>query len=81
MVVLSCLQTGFDYLNLMSSSELVDMQIEGFDYYHTAYENLNKRQAVNPVVDLLYQHERGQLTDSQLADALLPYRTMIIVNK
>lgn len=51
------------------------MQIEGFDYYHTAYENLNKRQAVNPVVDLLYQHERGQLTDSQLADALLPYRT------
>ena len=32
-----------DYLNLMSSSELVDMQIEGFDYYHTAYENLNKR--------------------------------------
>mgnify|MGYP000370427103 FL=1 len=65
----------FDYLNLMSSSELVDMQIEGFDYYHTAYENLNKRQAVNPVVDLLYQHERGQLTDSQLADALLPYRT------
>ena len=29
----------FDYLNLMSSSELVDMQIEGFDYYHTAYEN------------------------------------------
>ena len=36
----------FDYLNLMSSSELVDMQIEGFDYYHTAYENLNKRQAV-----------------------------------
>ena len=65
----------FDYLNLMSSSELVDMQIEGFDYYHTAYENLNKRQAVNPVVDLLYQHERGQLTDSQLADALLPYLT------
>ena len=65
----------FDYLNLMSSSELVDMQIEGFDYYHTAYENLNKRQAVNQVVDLLYQHERGQLTDSQLADALLPYRT------
>lgn len=65
----------FDYLNLMSSSELVDMQIEGFDYYHTAYENLNKRQAVNPVVSLLYQHERGQLTDGQLADALLPYRT------
>lgn len=51
------------------------MQIEGFDYYHTAYENLNKRQAVNPVVSLLYQHERGQLTDGQLADALLPYRT------
>lgn len=65
-----------DYLNLMSSSELVDMQIEGFNYYHTDYANLNKRQALNPVVSLLYEHEQGRLTDSQLADALLPYRTM-----
>lgn len=64
------------YLNLMSSSELVDLQIEGFDYYHTKYENLNKRNSVNPVVSLLYQHENGTLSDSQLANALLPYRTM-----
>lgn len=65
-----------DYLNLMSSSELVDMQIEGFNYYHTDYENLNKRSSLNPVVSLLYQHEQGQLSDQQLADALVPYRTM-----
>lgn len=64
-----------DYLNLMSSSELVDTQIEGFNYYHADYENLNQRQALNPVVSLLYQHERGNLTDQQLEQALLPYRT------
>lgn len=63
-----------DYLNLMSSSELVDMQMEGFDYYHKDFKNLNPREAVNPVIALLYQHERGELTDSQLADALSPYR-------
>lgn len=63
-----------DYLNLMNSSELVDLQIEGFDYYHKEFENLNKRQSVNPVIALLYQRENGDLTDSQLADALSPYR-------
>lgn len=63
-----------DYLNLMSSSELVDLQIEGFNYYHTDYKNLNKRYSVNPVVSLLYQHEQGELTDAGLENALLPYR-------
>ncbi len=65
-----------DYLNLMSSSELVDMQIEGFNYYHTDYENLNRRQSLNPVVSLLYQHEQGNLSDSQLEQALQPYRSL-----
>lgn len=63
------------YLDLMSSSELVDMQIEGFDYYHTDYANLNIRQSVNPVINLLYEHEQGELNDSELEKALLPYRT------
>jgi len=62
------------YLDLMSSSELVDMQIEGFNYYHKDYKNLNPRYSVNPVEALLYQHENGDLNDSQLAEALLPYR-------
>lgn len=64
-----------DYLNLMNSSELVDLQIEGFDYYHTNFENLNKRYSVNPVVALLYQREQGILSDAQLEQALVPYRT------
>lgn len=62
------------YLDLMSSSELVDMQIEGFNYYHKDYKNLNPRYAVNPVEALLYRHENGELNDAQLSDALLPYR-------
>lgn len=65
-----------DYLNLMSSSELVDMQMEFFDYYHANYEDLNPRASINPVVDLLYQHERGMLNDQQLNEALVPYRTL-----
>ena len=62
------------YLDLMNSSELVDMQIEGFNYYHKDYKNLNPRYAVNPVEALLYRHENGELNDAQLSDALLPYR-------
>lgn len=63
-----------DYLNLMNSSELIDMQMEGFEYYHTAYENLNERRSLNPVISLLYEHENGNLSDSQLESALSPYR-------
>lgn len=69
-------KSDLGYLNLMNSSELIDLQIEGFNYYHTKYENLNKRYSLNPVLDLLYKHEKGQLNDSSLSDALLPYRNM-----
>lgn len=65
-----------DYLNLMNSSELVDMQIEGFDYYHIDYKNLKKREALNPVISLLYQHENGDFTDGQLSNALSTYRNL-----
>lgn len=64
-----------DYLDLMNSSELVDLQIEGFNYYHNKFEELDERQSMNPVVSLLYQNETGNLTDAQLAEALIPYRT------
>lgn len=62
------------YLNLMNSSELVDMQIEGFNYFHIGYKNLNRRYSVNPVVALLYKRKNKELSDAQLSDALLPYR-------
>lgn len=64
------------YLNLMNSSELVDMQIEGFKYFHIDYKNLNRRYSVNPVMALLYKHEKKELNDAQLSDALLPYRNL-----
>lgn len=64
-----------DYLNLMSSSELVDLQIEGFNFYHNKFNELDERQSMNPVVGLLHQHEMGNLTDAQLEEALRSYRT------
>lgn len=61
------------YLNLVNSSELVDMQIEGFNFYHEKdYERLNKRISMNPVIDILYRHEKGEIAD--LEKALAYYR-------
>ena len=63
-----------DYLKLMNSSELVDFQVEGFEYYHTPYANLNKRNSQNEVIELLYMAEQGQITDSELQQKLDVYR-------
>ena len=63
-----------DYLKLMNSSDLVDLQIEGFDYYHILYANLKKREAQNEVIELLYMAEQGQITDSELQQKLNVYR-------
>lgn len=60
------------YLNLINSSELVDLEIEGFNYYHPEYQYLNRRYARSPVIDILYRHENGEITD--LEKALSPYR-------
>lgn len=61
-----------NYLNMVNSSGLVDLQIEGFNYYHDDFDDLNRRSAINPVINILYQHERGEITD--LEKALAPYR-------
>lgn len=63
-----------DYLNLMNSSELVDMQIRGFNFYHAKSSSLNKRAALNPVINLLYQREDGKITDAELENGLAIYR-------
>ena len=65
-----------DYLKLMNSSELVDLQVEGFEYYHTPYANLNKRVSQNEVIELLYMAEQGQITDSDLQQKLDVYRNL-----
>lgn len=62
------------YLNLMSSSELIDMQIKGFNFYHSGFESLNRRKAIDPITTLLYQREKGELTDDELASGLNIYR-------
>lgn len=61
-----------DYLDLVSSSELIDMQVAGFNYYHTPTPN--KRIALNEVVDLLYQNERGEISADKLAQGVNYYR-------
>lgn len=64
---------NYDYLNLMDSRELVDLQQSGFKF---VTENKNPRYAVNPVVDLLFQHKKALITDAQLAEGLNKYRQM-----
>lgn len=63
-----------DYLNLMSSRELVDFQVDMFNLYHTPFRNLNPKLHLNEVRDLLYQHESGTLTDQELQVRLDEYR-------
>lgn len=63
-----------DYLKLMNSSQLVDLQVEGFAYYHTPYDNLNKRYSLNEVQELLYMAEQGQLGETELQQELDVYR-------
>lgn len=63
-------------LKQLSSSELIDLQIEGFNLYHAPYEDAsaNPRRRMNPITRLLYEHEAGNLTDNQLTSALQTYR-------
>lgn len=63
-----------NYLNLMNSNELVDLQIEGFNFYHDDYKLLNKRFSLNPVMELLYKHKANELSDDQLKKGLDMYR-------
>lgn len=63
-----------DYLELVNSSDFVDLQVEGFKYYHTPTPN--KRSALNEVTDLLYQNERGELSGADLESQLNAYRRL-----
>lgn len=64
-----------DYLNLTSSSELVDLQKTLFGYSHNAYNPETSRTSINEVYELLYAHEAGKLTDSELENELNVYRS------
>lgn len=63
-----------DYLNLMNSRELVDFQVDMFNYFHTPYNNLDPKLYINEVRDLLYQNERGNISDAEMNAQLDVYR-------
>ncbi|MGL5682896.1 MAG: SusC/RagA family TonB-linked outer membrane protein [Marinifilaceae bacterium] len=58
-----------DYLELMNSEELVQMQVDGFNYYHTPTPN--KRNSQNEVFEIMYKLKNEEISqqeaDSQLA--------------
>lgn len=66
----------FGYLNLMSSEELVNLQKYSFRFVRDKYENLNKRNALNPVEELLYKHKSNLITDGELEAGLDKYRKL-----
>lgn len=63
----------FGYLNLINSSEFIDLQVEGFNYNHASR---NAKYAYNPVIDMLYEHEAGNLSTDELMNGLAPYRKL-----
>lgn len=62
------------YMNLTSSSELVDLMQELFNYDHNAY-NPNDKRSTNEVYLLFYKREAGEIaTDAELQAQLDVYR-------
>lgn len=68
------LEDNRKYLNLMSSRELVDFQVDMFNYFHTPYNNLDPKVPINEVRELLYLHERGEIDEETLNSKLDGYR-------
>lgn len=63
-----------DYLNLTSSSELVDLQKTLFKYPHSNYIEEKSKTQMNEVYRLLYANARGKLSDADLESQLNVYR-------
>lgn len=61
-------------LNRLTSSELVDLQAYGFQFYTGTYATQNPRVYLNPVLEQLYKHKAGLITDDALAAGLDYYR-------
>ncbi|MFR7823685.1 MAG: TonB-dependent receptor plug domain-containing protein, partial [Odoribacter splanchnicus] len=65
------------YMNLMSSSELVDFQVAMYDAYYgdgTKPDDLDERQYTNEVYYLLNQRHKGLISDTDLNTQLEKYR-------
>ncbi|ATL48875.1 SusC/RagA family TonB-linked outer membrane protein [Chitinophaga caeni] len=64
-----------DYMNLMSSAELVDFQQEMFGYASGDPNGLDPRRAMNDVFALLYKNKEGSLSDAELQVALEKFKS------
>lgn len=73
-VVFKPLVDNRKYLNLMDSRELVDFQKEMFDFYHTPISAKNERLKMREVEEILYRHEAGKISDSEMEKSLDIYR-------
>ncbi|MDO5522533.1 MAG: SusC/RagA family TonB-linked outer membrane protein [Bacteroidia bacterium] len=67
---------NFDYLNLINSKELVDLQVHGFKYHQDSWHTQNPRLALNPVLELLYKHKARLITGDELNQGLNAYRAL-----
>ncbi|MDO5665545.1 MAG: SusC/RagA family TonB-linked outer membrane protein [Bacteroidia bacterium] len=63
----------FDYLNLMSTKELIDLQVSDREHI---FPTSDMRYAVNPVNDLLVKHKDKLISDAQLASELDKLRAL-----
>lgn len=65
-----------DYLNLTSSSELVDLQEILFQYPHSSYNPLTANTPMNEVYEILYNHDAGRITDAEYQQQMDHYRSL-----
>lgn len=63
-----------DYLNQMSSAELVDFQKEMFNYRSGDYDAIDPRRAMNDVYQILYEHKGGNITEEEMERQLDVWR-------
>ena len=62
------------YLNQMSSAELVDFQKEMFNYRSGDYAAIDPRKAMNDVYRILYDHKGGVISEAEMEKRLDVYR-------
>lgn len=65
-----------DYLNLTTSSELVDLQETLFKYPHSAYNPLTANTPMNEVYEVLHDYDAGRITQTEYNDRMNHYRSL-----
>ncbi|MDO5663880.1 MAG: SusC/RagA family TonB-linked outer membrane protein [Bacteroidia bacterium] len=66
-----------NYLNLINSKELVDVQIDAFRYNTQKWDDIKlKRELLDPVSEMLYKHRANLITNEDLNKGLDLYRSL-----